>query len=64
MPDSTTRDCCDICGAASDVFHWAMGRLWCEECWQGREPAVSMVPTKSQAAQLSLWMQPHRSVRP
>jgi hypothetical protein len=53
---SPTRDCCDLCGAAADTMHFFAGRLWCLECWQGREPAASMPPTKSQAAQLSLWI--------
>ena len=65
MPDSTTRDCCDICGSASDVFHWAMGRLWCEECFAGQRPAVAKPCTPRERQLLLAWIQPlNRGGRP
>lgn len=60
MSDSnrTPREPCTGCGCTDWLeAHFVLGRLWCTPCWQGSQrPAVSMVPTKSQAAQLSLWI--------
>jgi hypothetical protein len=53
------RDTCDNCG--SETFgegHFAIGKLWCAECWSGRRPPVSMPPTPAQRRQLALWCKP------
>jgi len=59
------RDACDLCGSTCwDSAHFAMGKLWCEECWQGREPAEAKPPSPSEARQLALWMLPQPKSQP
>jgi protein-arginine kinase activator protein McsA len=55
------RDVCDNCG--SETFsegHFAVGKLWCAECWSGRKPAVAMPPSPAQRKQFELWISPRR----
>ena len=63
---SSARMPCDLCGSQdwSGDAHFALGKLWCPECWAGQHPAVSMPPTASQRRQLDLWTRPHREVMP
>jgi hypothetical protein len=59
----TVADCCDLCGSVAadgDTMHFAMGKLWCMECFSGQRPAVSKPPTKSQQQALLDWIQPQR----
>jgi len=59
-----TRDVCDNCG--SETFsegHFAVGKLWCRECWTGRKPAVAMPPNAAQRRQLELWCAPQAAQR-
>jgi hypothetical protein len=62
----TPRDACDLCGSTCwDTAHFAVGKLWCEECWAGREPAVSMPPTPREQLLLATWIAPlNRGARP
>jgi hypothetical protein len=56
-----TRDACDICGSATwSAGHFAIGKVWCAECWAGRKPAASMVPTTYQQTQIAAWLRPQR----
>ena len=61
-------DACDLCGAAAsngDVLHFAWGKLWCPECWAGREPAAAMPPTPLEQLLLAKWIAPlNRGARP
>jgi hypothetical protein len=60
-----TRDICDICG--SETFsegHFAVGKLWCRECWSGRKPAIANPPTPAYRAQIDLWCAPRTSTPP
>jgi hypothetical protein len=52
------RDICDNCGSAFHEGHFAVGKLWCSDCWSGRRPPVAMPCTPSQRAQLDLWCAP------
>jgi hypothetical protein len=57
----TVADACDLCGAVAsngDVLHFAWGKLWCPECWAGREPAAAMVPTPRERQLLIAWIRP------
>lgn len=52
-----SRDTCDNCG--SDTFgegHFAVGKLWCAECWSGQHSA--MPPTPAYRRQIELWLAP------
>jgi hypothetical protein len=62
--NTTNRDACDLCGATPDTFHFAMGKLWCPECWVGQRPAVATPPTKSQQMQLADWTAPRPRCAP
>jgi len=61
VPQVAGKEPCDLCGSTCwDTAHFAMGKLWCPECWAGREAAAAMPPTPAERRQLDLWMQPHR----
>jgi hypothetical protein len=62
----TNREPCCGCGCVDWLeARWHLGRIWCRVCWEGSQrPATSMVPTKSQAAQLSLWIAGQPGARP
>ena len=68
MPDSTTRDRCDTCGATSDIMHYTAASLLCSSC--AREirkvqESRPMVPTPSHQLALADWIRgPSRNVRP
>jgi len=54
-------DACDLCGAVAadgDVMHFAVGKLWCCECWAGQRPAVAMPPTAHEQRSLLDWIAP------
>lgn len=61
-----TRDHCDLCG--SETFsdgRFALGKLWCSECWSGRQPPKGiMPPTPAYRAQLDLWCAPRTGTPP
>jgi hypothetical protein len=57
-------DACDLCGAVAadgDTMHFALGKLWCAECWAGQRPAVAMPPNANERRQLELWLAPQPS---
>jgi hypothetical protein len=58
------KEPCSICGLDWSQAHWAFGRLWCEKCWAGRAPAVSMPPTPEGKRQIAAWLRPRTSTPP
>ena len=55
----STRDTCDNCGSATfGEGHFAVGKLWCRECWAGRKPAVAMPPTEAGKLAIAAWIAP------
>ena len=51
------HDTCDNCGSETwDEGHFAVGKLWCAECWSGRKPPLAMPPTPAQKQQIDLWI--------
>jgi hypothetical protein len=63
----SSRDACDLCGSQTweGDAHFAMGKLWCPECWAGREPAAAMPPTRLEQLLLEQWIAPlNRGARP
>jgi hypothetical protein len=62
----TMKEQCSNCTATDwQQAHFIAGRLLCETCWSGREPAVSMVPTPAERQLLIEWIRPlNRGGRP
>ena len=61
MPDSTTRDCCDTCGATSDIMHYTAASLLCSSC--AREirkvqESRPMPPNAHEQLSLARWLAP------
>jgi hypothetical protein len=59
------RDVCDNCG--SETFsegHFAVGKLWCRECWSGRTPAKAMPPSPVYKKQIEAWCAPRVPAAP
>jgi hypothetical protein len=52
------KERCNACGADWQQAHFIAGRLLCERCWAGREPATSMVPTPRERQLLFEWIRP------
>ncbi|MGA7741187.1 MAG: hypothetical protein WBP56_14485 [Polyangia bacterium] len=65
---TANREPCATCGTTAWVEAvFSNGALYCADCAaeiRRVQESPAMPPTKSQAAQLSLWMQPHRGARP
>ncbi|MGB8294243.1 MAG: hypothetical protein WCG85_02325 [Polyangia bacterium] len=52
------KELCNACGSDWQQAHFIAGRLLCEVCYAGRQPAVAMPPTKAQQLALDLWVRP------
>ena len=54
------------CGCTDyQLAHFVAGRLFCETCWAGREPAVAMPPTRLEQLLLEQWIASlNRGARP
>jgi hypothetical protein len=64
---TSVRMPCDLCGSQiwEGDAHFIMGKLWCPECWAGREPAVAQPPTRLEQLLLAEWIAPlNRGARP
>jgi hypothetical protein len=63
---NTARMPCDLCGSQTwdGDAHFALGKLWCPECWAGQRPAASMVPNAHEQLALADWIAPHRGAQP
>jgi hypothetical protein len=56
---TTTRDCCDTCGATSDIMHYTAASLLCSSCAREIRRTLEsrpMVPTPEGRRQLELWI--------
>jgi hypothetical protein len=61
---ASMKELCNACGCDWQQAHFIAGRLLCERCWAGREPAAAMPPTPAERRQLDLWMAPQSRCAP
>jgi hypothetical protein len=49
---------CDICGSEFHEGHFSLGKLWCKECFSGRQAPRPMPPSPLERKQIELWLAP------
>jgi hypothetical protein len=57
--ETAQREPCAFCGDQRwTEARFALGRLVCSLCFEGRKPATSMVPNPNECRQIDLWLKP------
>ncbi len=55
------HDVCDNCGSETwNEGHFAVGKLWCRECWAGRKPATPQPVSEEGKRAIEKWIAPRR----